>query len=391
VNGLSAAGYSVDYYGAEAPPLVNETANVLSADSFVVGLLQEANLYQLHEVTVAHLKKLVRSRRYSFIYERMSLGQYCGVALSRHLNVPYVLEYNGSDTWCQRNWGRGMRFPTVAGMVEKVCLRHAHLVVTVSKVLKAELIQRGVEPQRIVYYPNCIDPTVYDANVIGSEDKAILRRKLGVSPNAVVVGFIGTFGQWHGVDILSEAICSLASHDTGFLDRHDVHFLLIGDGVRMPEVRRILSDGSCQRFVTLTGLVPQAEAPKYLALCDILISPHVPNPDGTPFFGSPTKLFEYMAMAKGIIASDLGQIGEVLQGSLRAESLPTSPPSGKVDHLAVLTSPGNVEELLWAIRFMVTNPIWRNQLGQNAKAKALAYYTWDRHVEGIINGLQSVR
>ena len=53
--------------------------------------------------------------------------------------------------------------------------------------------------------------------------------------------------------------------------------------------------------------------PSLLDACDILVSPHVPLDAGAEFFGSPTKLFEYMAMGKGIVASRLGQIGEVLQ------------------------------------------------------------------------------
>ena len=71
-------------------------------------------------------------------------------------------------------------------------------------------------------------------------------------------------------------------------------------------MRQILSAWRRSRIAVLTGLVPQEDGPEHLAACDILASPHVPNADGTPFFGSPTKLFEYMAMGKGIVASNLG-------------------------------------------------------------------------------------
>ena len=63
----------------------------------------------------------------------------------------------------------------------------------------------------------------------------------------------------------------------------------------------------------MPGAVAHDRVPALLDACDILVSPHVPLDARRGFFGSPTKLFEYMAMGKGIVASRLGQIGEVLQ------------------------------------------------------------------------------
>src|SRR5262249_20885353 len=134
--------------------------------------------------------------------------------------------------------------------------------------------------------------------------------------------FIGTFGQWHGADVLAEAIRRLVVEQSDWLERVNVHFVLVGDGLKMPIVRETLRDRRCSRFVTLTGRLPRSVAPAYLGASDGLGSPHVANADGSRFFGSPTKLFEYMAMGKAIVASDLDQIGEVLSHSVRASDLP---------------------------------------------------------------------
>jgi len=120
-----------------------------------------------------------------------------------------------------------------------------------------------------------------------------------------------------------------------------------------------------------TGLVPQEDGAKYLAACDVLVSPHVPNPDGTPFFGSPTKLFEYMAMGKGIVASRLDQIGEVL------EDMTT----------ALLVPPGDVAALANGIARLAGDPALRDRLGAAARRTVLERYTWREHTRRTIDQL----
>ena len=172
--------------------------------------------------------------------------------------------------------------------------------------MKDEVVSRGVDATRVLVNPNGVDPDRYSPAV----DGAAVRAKYGLQ-NAIVVGFIGTFGPWHGAEMLARAFVALARGDPSLAQA--VRLLMIGDGATMPEVRRILSEGGALESTVFTGLVPQEDGASYLAACDVLVSPHVPNPDGTPFFGSPTKLFEYMAMGKGIVASNLDQIGEVLE------------------------------------------------------------------------------
>jgi glycosyltransferase involved in cell wall biosynthesis len=148
----------------------------------------------------------------------------------------------------------------------------------------------------------------------------------------------------------------------------EAHFLFVGDGSGMPRVREILADERMEDRATFTGLVPHDVAPSYLAACDILASPHVGNPDGTPFFGSPTKLFEYMAMGKGIVASDLDQIGEVLTHR----------------RTAWMVKPGDPEDLAEGIVRLGKDATLRRALGDAARAEAVARYTWTAHVERIL-------
>jgi len=388
VNALKVSGRDLVYASAGGRPMIRSDVPLLSLQPpDVFGMPYELNYYSFHRSVVRQLQDEVPPQ---FLYQRMSVANYAGVTLSRRWGVPLILEYNGSEAWIAKNWGRPLRYHDLAVRAEQVCLQHAHLMVTISDVLRDELIEKGVAPERIVSYPNCIDPAIFDPARFTPEDTLALRRTHGIAPDAVLVTFIGTFGQWHGVDVLAQAIARLVREQRGWLTRSRVHFLLVGDGLKMPIVREILAGTDMERFVTLSGLIPQAEAPAYLAASDVLASPHVANADGSRFFGSPTKLFEYMAMGKAIVASDLDQIGEVLRDSVRVQTLPEDAPADAEERLAVLFEPGSVGELIRALRFAIDRPEWRRALGRNARAEALAKYTWAHHTGAILDRLDVV-
>jgi glycosyltransferase involved in cell wall biosynthesis len=90
--------------------------------------------------------------------------------------------------------------------------------------------------------------------------------------------------------------------------------------------------------------------------------------DGSAFFGSPTKLFEYMAMAKAIVASELGQIGDVI----------THRKNG------YLVEPGNIEMLVAALIEIADQPALRQQLGEQARLTAEKNYTWQQNANRVL-------
>lgn len=376
VNALSDRGAGVALATMTPPPLLRDNVSLLSLlPPTAYGLPVEVNHYRFqHQIAPQVLDQL--QSKPELLYQRMSVANYAGVTLSRRLRVPLVLEYNGSEVWAARHWGTPLKYEEAALAAEDVSLRHAHLVVTVSSVLGDELRERGVDPRRLVVYPNGVDPVQYDPERFTEANRAALRARYDVPPDALVVGFIGTFGAWHGVERLAEAIRLLVDETPDWVERNRVYFMLVGDGLRMREVSAMLAPPAYARFVRLPGLVSQSEGALHLAASDVLVSPHVPNANGSPFFGSPTKLFEYMAMGRAIVASDLNQIGEVL----RAGGEP----------VAVLTPPGDPRAIADAIRQLVERPELRDQLGQKARQLVLDRFTWERHVEAIMGQAHDV-
>jgi glycosyltransferase involved in cell wall biosynthesis len=389
-NGFSQLDYDVDMYAVEGlPMLASAIRHVEITCNGTAGLPLEVINFSFQRQFVEQVARHMKTDRPGIIYQRNCLGNYAGVVLSRQFGLPLILEYNGSEVWVAEHWGTPLKFGSAAKLIEEANLRHAHVVVVVSAVLREELLARGVSEQRIVYYPNCIDPKSFDPEKVSQNDLLDLRQSWKIPPNALVCTFVGTFGPWHGADVYAEAVDQILAERQEWVEKHNVFFLFVGDGQMMPKVRRLLEHKQYGR-VRLTGLVPQEQAPEYLVMSDILVSPHVPNSDGSRFFGSPTKLFEYMAMGKGIVASELEQIGEVLKPALRSSHLPERRPGSEDHQLAVLVEPGNVDSLMEGIRFLVERRDWRETLGNNARAEALAKYTWKHHVNAILEGLEKV-
>lgn len=303
------------------------------------------------------------SFRPTLIYQRLALGDSTGAFLAHKLGVPLVVEYNGSEIWASKHWGGGRTFARDFRVAEDLMIERADMLMTISEVLRDELASRGVPDSRIAWYPNCIDPAVFNPNRFRQADLDALRTRLGVPNGSTVITFLGTFGDWHGAEVFAASAAQLAEEPS----LGQLHFLFIGDGRRRRQCEETMAPAIAAGRATFAGLVPQHEAPLHLAASDVFVSPHVPNPDGTRFFGSPTKLFEYMAMRRPIIASRLEQVGEVLT-------------HGKT---AILVTPGDVDELAGAIRRVCADSALGASLAEAAGDEALSKYTWDKHIAHI--------
>lgn len=303
--------------------------------------------------------RIAKRRVPDLVYQRYNRFNWTGAALRALLGRPLCLEFNGSEIWVARNWDPvGQR--RLLAAVERLNLRAADRIAVVSEVLAEDLVRAGVARERIVVNPNGADPERFRPGVGGNR----VRRELGLD-GRVVAGFVGTFGPWHGVDVLAEAIARMPRDC-------DVTFLLVGDGDLRPAVERRIAEAGASDRAVFVGRVAHDDVPAYLDACDVLLSPHVEMPDGSAFFGSPTKLFEYMAMEKPIAASRLGQIGDVIEDGVSGVLLP----------------PGDAEALVAAIVRLASDAGLRERLGRGARAAVVADYTWRRNAERIISALR---
>jgi len=310
--------------------------------------------------SVAAFRLFDSPRDFDFIYQRYSRFNLTGVLLSLTTGLPLALEFNGSEVWVSKHWDSIGQMPLLR-QFERLNLKAADAVFVVSEAMKNSLTAEGIEDARIIVNPNGVNTEVFRPDCGGR----MIREELAID-DQVVAGFVGTFGPWHGAPVFAEAARLVARQAR-------CHFLFVGDGDERPAAERILSQLRIGAF-TFTGRIPHDRVPSYLDACDILVSPHVPLADGSEFFGSPTKLFEYMAMARAIVASRLGQIADIIE-------------DGKS---GLLVEPGDVAALAGAIERLSNDKEFRMALGANARDVVETQYTWKANASRVVETMQVI-
>ena len=290
----------------------------------------------------------------SLVYQRHDAMLTAGSWLAHDARLPLVLEWNSSEAWTRRNWeARPLHARALDALVaemERHVARTATLTVAVSAAAAEMARAAGAPPELVTVVPNGV--AFDDVPAPPIED----RRDRGA-----VLGWVGSFGPWHGAEIAIRALAELPL---------DVRLVMIGDGPGRDECQALARDLALGERVEWTGPLPHRRALRRLAGCDVLVSPHVPL-RGQRFFGSPTKIFEYMAVGRPIVASRLGQIGEVLEDGWTAR----------------LVEPGDVADLAAAVGQVLAMPDRGQSLGRAARRQADRHHRWEQRAEAILSAL----
>jgi glycosyltransferase involved in cell wall biosynthesis len=306
------------------------------------------NLYSVPRL-LAHVR---RSSSY-LIYDRLSLFHLAPLIASTVYGIPLVSEVNDSAVIHR---SRPLLFQRVARAMERVVLRRSSLVVTVSGRFQ-ELLSDAHDVRRddVLVTPNAVDPTRFAQTEKAPKE---LRRRLGLE-GRVVVGVIGGFVAWHGLDHLIHSLRDL------LIDRDDRRILLVGDGPVRTDVEQLVSRLKLDGRVQFTGFVPAHEIPSYIACMDVCLMPDSNE------HGSPIKIFEYMAAGKPIAAPRYGPIEEVIEDEVNG----------------LLFRPRDREQLRQSVSRLLQDGELRSRLGQAGRERVLDRHTWLHNARRVLANL----
>lgn len=307
---------------------------------------------------------MLRTQKVDVVYQRYSLLNTVGLWIARKKKIPLILEFNGSEVWADKHWAptRWLRFTKLINWFEQKNIAGADYIVVVSNALKDWLLEQGCDAKKIIVNPNGVNANIFDPEKLYKK-RIEIQAALGLESN-YIFGFVGTFSYWHGVELLAQVIPKV------IVQRPHAHFMLIGSGPLFANIQKTLEERQItSEHVTLCGTVTHKIAREYLAVCDAFLCPTQPNSDGSRFFGSPTKLFEYLSLGKPVIVSDIEQLAEVVDSSVGIKVAPTDV-QGFVDA---------------ACQLIDTHEEIQKKMGNSARNKVLQNYTWNKHVQRIIN------
>jgi len=185
--------------------------------------------------------------------------------------------------------------------LETYALRRADWVIALCDPLRAELIGRGLAPERVSVVPNAVEADFLEA---ATENPTALKASLGLA-DQFVLGFIGSFYAYEGLDVLLRAIPLLAAR----LDKFTV--LLVGGGPDEARLRTLAEELGLSRWVKFVGRVKLEEVGRYYGVMDMMVYPR--RRMRLTELTTPLKPLEAMAQGKLVVATDVGGHRELVR------------------------------------------------------------------------------
>lgn len=254
----------------------------------------------------------------------------CGqaaVLAGRRLGIPVVYEIRAfwEDAAVGNGTGReGSLKYRLTRALENHVIARADQVVTICEGLRADLVARGTDPARITVMPNGVDLALFGTP---APRDAALADELGLGQGPVI-GFIGSFYDYEGLDCLIEAMPRLVAQVP------DARLLLVGGGPMEAALRAQAAASPASAAIRFVGRVPHHEVERYYALAEIMAYPR--KKSRLTDLVTPLKPLEAMAQGKLVAASDVGGHRELITYGETGTLFAPDDPAACADALAGL-------------------------------------------------------
>jgi PEP-CTERM/exosortase A-associated glycosyltransferase len=226
------------------------------------------------------------------------------IRVGRKLGIPVVYEIRAFWEDAAVDHGStkegSLRYKLTRAL-ETWAVKNADAVTVICEGLRRDLVARGIPPGKISVIPNAVDIDKFE---MGGKPDPELKLKLGLG-NSRVLGFIGSFYAYEGLDLLIAALPAILKQ------MPDVKLLLVGGGPQDAALKRQVMALDLKDRVIFTGRVPHAEVNRYYDLVDVLV--YARHPMRLTELVTPLKPLEAMAQGRLMVASDVGGHKELIQ------------------------------------------------------------------------------
>ena len=286
------------------------------------------NEWRLMRSTEKRLEQLARELRPDVLHAHSPvLNAIPAIRVGRRLGIPVVYEVRAFWEDAAVDHGTtaegSLRYRATRALESWAFKRVGH-VFTICEGLRRDIVARGIPEQKVTVIPNAVD--VQGFQLSGEPDSA-LKRKLGLD-GKTVLGFVGSFYAYEGLDLLLEAFARLQAQ------RQDLRVLLVGGGPQEANLKAQAERLRIADKVVFAGRVPHAEVSRYYDLIDLLVYPR--HSMRLTELVTPLKPLEAMAQGRIFMASDVGGHKELIRDGETGRLFA----AGKVDSL--VTTVGEV-------------------------------------------------
>ncbi|PKO35756.1 MAG: glycosyltransferase, exosortase A system-associated [Betaproteobacteria bacterium HGW-Betaproteobacteria-7] len=185
--------------------------------------------------------------------------------------------------------------------LETRAIQQVDHVFTICEGLRADIVARGIPAGKVTVIPNAVNVESFQ---LASPPDPQLQEEWGLT-GKTVVGFIGSFYAYEGLDLLLDALPELVRQ------RPDVRVLLVGGGPQEANLRQQAERLGLSEYVIFTGRVPHKDVSRYYDLINVLAYPR--HPMRLTELVTPLKPLEAMAQGQLFVASDVGGHKELIE------------------------------------------------------------------------------